>query len=106
MYPCYIFPDPGLSLAQRTEEQSAAMLALQRELDSVREEAQRAREREARRTQQDEEELQILRERCERLEDERASTVRLVLLLLCHLRSILSRPTLKLLNNCALTWRA
>ena len=52
------------------------MLALQKELDSVREEAQRAREREARRTEQDEEELQILRERCERLEEDRASAVR------------------------------
>ena len=37
-----------------------------------------AQEREARWVQQDEEELQILRERCERLEEERASTVRLV----------------------------
>jgi hypothetical protein len=52
------------------------MLALQEELESVREEAQRSREREARRTQQDEEELQILRERCERLEEERTSAVR------------------------------
>jgi hypothetical protein len=52
------------------------MLALQKELDSVREETLRAREREARLKQQDEEELQILRERCERLEEERASTVR------------------------------
>lgn len=62
--------DPGLKLPQRAEEQSTAMLALQKELDSVQEEAQRNREREARRTQQDEEELQILRERCERLEEE------------------------------------
>ncbi|KAI0292527.1 hypothetical protein BC826DRAFT_1105422 [Russula brevipes] len=59
---------------RRAEEQSAAMLALQRELDNVREEAQRSREREARRLQQDEEELQILQERCDRLEEERAST--------------------------------
>jgi hypothetical protein len=100
-----IFPDTGLSHVQRAEEQSAAMLALQKELDNMREEAQRARDREARRTQQDEEELQILRERCERLEDERASTVRSVSLLPCHLRSIFSRPILKLLNNCAPTWR-
>ncbi|KAI9449387.1 hypothetical protein F5148DRAFT_1247904 [Russula earlei] len=58
---------------RRAEEQSAAILALQKELDNVREDAQRSREREARRAQQDEEELQILRERCERLEEERAS---------------------------------
>lgn len=51
------------------------MLALQNELDNVREDAQRAREREARRALQDEEELQIQRERCERLEEERASAV-------------------------------
>jgi hypothetical protein len=51
------------------------MLALQKELDKAREDAQRARERESRRTRQDEEELQILRERCERLEEERASAV-------------------------------
>jgi len=73
-----IFLDPVLNLVERAEEQSAAMLALQKELDNVREESQRAQEWEARRVQQDEEELQILRERCERLEEERASTVRLV----------------------------
>ncbi|KAH9048454.1 hypothetical protein EDB84DRAFT_1457065 [Lactarius hengduanensis] len=58
---------------RRAEEQGAAMLALQKELDSMREDAQRSREREARRAQQDEEELQILRERCERLEEEHTS---------------------------------
>jgi len=57
------------------------MLALQKELNDLREESHRARDREARRVQQDEEELQILRERCERLEEERASTVRALLLL-------------------------
>jgi hypothetical protein len=71
------------------------MLTLQKELDNVREEAQRARDREARRVQQDEEELQILRERCERLEVERVSTVCSVFLPLCHVCSILCRPTLK-----------
>ncbi|KAI9441227.1 hypothetical protein H4582DRAFT_2110203 [Lactarius indigo] len=60
---------------RRAEEQSTAMLALQKELDSQREDAQRSREREARRAQQDEEELQILRERCERLEEEHTSGV-------------------------------
>jgi hypothetical protein len=51
------------------------MLALQKELDNVREDTQRSREREIRRSRQDEEELQILRERCERLEGERTSAV-------------------------------
>jgi hypothetical protein len=58
------------------------MQALQEELDNLHEESQRARDREARRVQQDEEELQILRERCERLDDERTSTVRTLLLLI------------------------
>jgi hypothetical protein len=71
------------------------MLTLQKELDNVREEAQRAKDREARRVQQDEEELQILRERCERLEVERVSTVCSALLLLCHVCSIPCRPTMK-----------
>jgi hypothetical protein len=51
------------------------MLALQKELDNVREDSQRSRDREMRRSRQDEEELQILRERCERLEEERTSAV-------------------------------
>jgi len=51
------------------------MLALQKELDNMHEDSQRAREREVRRSRQDEEELQILRERCERLEEERTSAV-------------------------------
>jgi len=59
---------------RRAEEQSAAMLALQKELDNVRDDSQRAREREVRRSRQDDDELQILRERCERLEEERTST--------------------------------
>jgi len=49
------------------------MLALQKELGNVHEESPHARERGALRVQQDEVELQILRECCERLE-ERAST--------------------------------
>ena len=54
------------------------MRALQKELDELR----RDRERDSRRAREDEEELQILRERCERLEEERrapASGVRLSL---------------------------
>ena len=54
------------------------MRALQKELDELR----RDKERDSRRAREDEEELQILRERCERLEEERrspASGVRLSL---------------------------
>ena len=50
------------------------MLAIQKELGNVLEDAQRSRERGARRTQEDEE-SQILCERCERLEDKRVSVV-------------------------------
>ena len=65
--------DRGLKPPQRAEEQNTAMLAFQKELDSMREDAQRGREREARRAREDEDELQILRERCERLEEEHTS---------------------------------
>lgn len=47
------------------------ILDLQRELEEVREDRQREKERESRRIHDDEEELQILRDRCERLEAER-----------------------------------
>jgi hypothetical protein len=60
------------------------MRALQKELDELR----RDRERDSRRAREDEEELQILRERCERLEEERrapASGVRLSLCVRVHL---------------------
>jgi hypothetical protein len=43
------------------------MRALQKELDELR----RDKERDTRRAREDEEELQILRERCEKLEGER-----------------------------------
>jgi len=49
------------------------MKALQRELDDLRDLRAREKEREARRAQADEDELQILRDRCERLEEERSS---------------------------------
>lgn len=51
------------------------MLAMQKELADAREDHERTREREARRAREDEDELQILRERCERLEDERAGGI-------------------------------
>ncbi|EGO26492.1 hypothetical protein SERLADRAFT_463619 [Serpula lacrymans var. lacrymans S7.9] len=58
---------------RRAEEQSTAMRSLQKELDDLRELRAREKEREVRRTQDDEEELQILRDRCERLEEERGN---------------------------------
>ncbi|KAL0956247.1 hypothetical protein HGRIS_002401 [Hohenbuehelia grisea] len=58
---------------RRAEEHSAAMRTLQKDLDDLRETRAREKEREVKRTRQDEEELQILRDRCERLEDERAN---------------------------------
>ena len=98
------FSDPELSPVQWVEEQSTAMLALQKELENLREESHRARDREARRAQQDEE-LQKFHERCEQLEEERASTVCAVLLSSLVLTLSSRRPTLKLLNNYARTWR-
>ncbi|KAG7449778.1 uncharacterized protein BT62DRAFT_885871 [Guyanagaster necrorhizus] len=58
-------------LRRRAEEQSTAMRALQKELDDLRDIRQREKEREARRAQTDEDELQILRDRCEILEQQR-----------------------------------
>lgn len=54
------------------------MRALQGELDNLRDLRAREKERETRRAQADEEELQILRDRCERLEEERNSGVGIV----------------------------
>ncbi|KAH7921276.1 hypothetical protein BV22DRAFT_1038847 [Leucogyrophana mollusca] len=56
---------------KRADEQGAAMRSLQKELDDLRDLRTREKEREARRAQDDEEELQILRDRCDRLEEER-----------------------------------
>lgn len=47
------------------------MKALQKELDELRDLRAREKEREMKRAQDDDEELQILRDRLERLEDER-----------------------------------
>lgn len=47
------------------------MKALQKELDELRDLRAREKEREMKRAQNDEEELQILRDRLEHLEDER-----------------------------------
>ena len=54
------------------------MRALQRELDELRDLRVRDKEREAQRAHADEEELQILRDRCELLEAERNSGVGIV----------------------------
>ncbi|THH04251.1 hypothetical protein EW146_g10226 [Bondarzewia mesenterica] len=64
-----------MELRERTEEQRAAMQAMQKELRDAREDLEQSREREARRSREDEEELQILRERCERLEEERTGAI-------------------------------
>lgn len=56
---------------QRMEEKTTAMFTLQQELETLRQERAREQEAAARRSREDEEELQILRERCERLEEER-----------------------------------
>ncbi|KAG1871839.1 hypothetical protein DFJ58DRAFT_713783 [Suillus subalutaceus] len=58
---------------KRAEEHGSAMKALKMELDDIQDFRTREKEREARRAQADEEELQILRDRCERLEEERSS---------------------------------
>ncbi|KAI0759954.1 hypothetical protein BD413DRAFT_594323 [Trametes elegans] len=55
-------------LRRRVEEKGGAMLALQQELETLREERSREKDMAARRQQQDEEEIEALRERCERLE--------------------------------------
>ncbi|KIJ65805.1 hypothetical protein HYDPIDRAFT_27039 [Hydnomerulius pinastri MD-312] len=57
---------------KRAEEHGSAMRALQKELDDLRDLRAREKDREVKRAQDDEEELQILRDRCERLEEERA----------------------------------
>lgn len=57
----------------RADEHANAMRALQRELEELREDRSRDREREQRRQQEYEEESQILRDRCETLEAERAN---------------------------------
>lgn len=59
---------------QRAEEQAIAMRALQKELDETRELRTREKERESVRIQGDAEELRILREQCERLEQENRSS--------------------------------
>lgn len=51
------------------------MRALQKELDEVRDLRVREKEREMKRAQNDEEELQILRDRLEDLEDERGNVL-------------------------------
>ncbi|GJE91341.1 hypothetical protein PsYK624_074900 [Phanerochaete sordida] len=52
-------------LRRRVEEKTSSMRALQQELDQLREESAREKEMAARRAREDEEELQVLRERLE-----------------------------------------
>ncbi|TFK23690.1 cell polarity protein [Coprinopsis marcescibilis] len=65
--------DELTSFRRKAEEHSNTILTLQRDLDELKETRQRDREREARRTQDDEEEIQILRDRCEELESQRGA---------------------------------
>ena len=51
------------------------MQAMQKELEELREDREREQELAARRTREDDEELQILRDRCERLESQRGAGV-------------------------------
>ncbi|CAL1711181.1 unnamed protein product [Somion occarium] len=55
-------------LRQHLEEKTSGMRTLQKELDELREDRSREKDLTARRVREDEEEIQILRERCERLE--------------------------------------
>jgi len=66
-----VFLNRVLCYVQRAEEESMAMRALQGELDELRAVRQREKEREALRAREDDDELRILRDRCERLEEER-----------------------------------
>ena len=59
--------------SQRADEHANAMRTLQKELEELREDRTRDREREHMRQQEHEEDLQILRDRCETLEAERAN---------------------------------
>ncbi|KAF8635219.1 hypothetical protein AX17_003995 [Amanita inopinata Kibby_2008] len=58
---------------RRAEEQAAVVRTLQKDLDELRDVRKREKDRESRRAADDEDELQILRDRLERLEDEKSS---------------------------------
>ena len=73
---------------QRAEEESSRALSLQKELEDLKETRQREKARETRRIQEDEEELQILRDRCEKLEEERENFQNSGVCL-CHLALVL-----------------
>ena len=93
---------------QRAEEKTASMLALQKELDELREDHVRERELAARRARQDEEELQILRDQCERLEAGHGGgdVRRSLLSASCNLPHCFHRWTLRFSNSSDQTWRA
>ncbi|KIY54002.1 hypothetical protein FISHEDRAFT_32248 [Fistulina hepatica ATCC 64428] len=58
-------------MRKHAEEDSAALKGLQKEHEELKEVRQREKERETRRAHDDEDELQILRDRCEKLEEEK-----------------------------------
>lgn len=76
------------------------MRALQKELDELREVRQREQERDAIRAREDEDELRILRDRCERLEEERVhrqgEVSRIIDIASLTLTTVCDRPTRKL----------
>lgn len=68
-----IIPSRQLTVIfQRSEDQSGAMMDLQRELDDTRAMLKRDRERESRRQGDDEKEIRKLKEKVERLEKEKS----------------------------------
>jgi hypothetical protein len=73
------------------DEQTAVMRGLQREIDDLRDTRSREKEREARRARQDEEELKILHDRCDKLKEEQVNMPATVFLSLSLLFSSRSR---------------
>lgn len=88
------------------------MRALQKELDELREVRQRETEREALRAREDEDELRILRDRCESLEEERGNRQGEVSplahqpIFLSNTEKFVDRLTWILLTNCVPIWKA
>ena len=86
------------------------MLALRKELEEMRDDRERSQDVEARRAREDEDVLQILRERCERLEEERADGAGAVRrTIFFHILCLTSLKSLRLIprssTNYAQTWR-
>ena len=94
------------AMPQLAEEKTASMLLLQKELDELREDREREKEMEARRAQEDEEELQILRQRCERLETEHGGGGVSSVFLLLNFSHLAFRLIPRYWTNCEQTWKA